>query len=63
MKAKSKPLSTETLESLGLSEIYKNIQKRLEYLEISEPPKRKAGVKVDTVDELIEKLRNEAGVL
>ena len=36
---------------------------RLKTLKVEEPPKRKAGVKVKTVAELVDKLRNEAGVI
>ena len=32
-------------------------------LKVAEPPKRKAGVKVGRVAELVDKLKNEAGVL
>jgi electron transfer flavoprotein beta subunit len=63
MKAKSKPLQTVSIDDLGLKESIAAIQGRLRYLSISEPPKRKAGVKVGTVDELIDCLRNEVGVL
>ena len=63
MKAKSKPFKVETLQSLGLSEMIKEIAGRLKIKEIREPEKRKGGITVANVDELIEKLRNEAGVL
>lgn len=63
MKAKSKPLVTESPASLGLSEVLKSINERVKYISITEPPKRASGVKVATIDELIEKLRNEAGVI
>jgi electron transfer flavoprotein beta subunit len=36
---------------------------RLKVLKTSEPPTRKAGVKVGSVAELVEKLKNDAGVL
>ena len=57
MKAKSKPLATRTPDELGV-----DISRRLETLKVSEPPKREAGVKVNSVDELIDKLR-ETGVV
>ena len=57
MKAKSKPLATKTPEDYGV-----DIAPRLTTLKVSEPPKRQAGVKVGSVDELIDKLR-ETGVI
>lgn len=58
MKARRKPLEEITLEQLGVA-----IRPRLEILQTREPPRRHAGVKVGSVDELIAKLKNEAGVL
>jgi electron transfer flavoprotein beta subunit len=52
MKAKSKPLATKTPDELGV-----DISRRLETLKVSEPPRRQAGIKVESVDELIDKLR------
>jgi electron transfer flavoprotein beta subunit len=52
MKAKSKPLATKTPEELGV-----DIKRRLETLKVVEPPKRQAGVKVGSVDELVGKLK------
>lgn len=63
MKAKSKPLTTESPASLCLSETIKAINERVKYISITEPPKRRTGGKVASVDELIEKLRNDAGVI
>ena len=63
MRAKSKPFKIESLKSLGLSEVIREISNRQKITEILEPPKRKGGITVSSVDELIEKLRNEAGVL
>ncbi len=57
MKAKSKPLATKTPDELGV-----DIARRLETLKVAEPPKRQAGIKVGSVDELIDKLR-ETGVV
>jgi electron transfer flavoprotein beta subunit len=57
MKAKSKPLANRTPEELGV-----DIARRLETLKVVEPSKRQAGVKVGSVDELIDKLR-ETGVV
>ena len=58
MKAKTKPLEEKTPESYGV-----DIAPRLEVIKTAEPPGRKAGVKVKSVAELVDKLRNEAGVL
>jgi len=52
MKAKSKPLATKTPEELGV-----DIKRRLETIKVAEPPKRQAGIKVGSVDELVERLR------
>lgn len=62
MKAKSKPFEKLNLESIGLSSL-KDAPSSVKILEVSEPPKRKAGIKVASVDELLDKLRNEAHVL
>lgn len=58
MKAKKKPIGEKTAEELGV-----DASPRLKILKTSEPSGRKAGVKVKTVAELLDKLRNEAGVL
>jgi len=58
MKAKKKPLDTKKPEDFGV-----DIAPRLKVLKISEPATRKAGVKVGSVAELVQKLKNEAGVL
>ncbi len=58
MKAKKKPLETVTTADLGV-----DASPRLKQLKVTEPPKRLAGVKVKTVDELIDKLKNEAKVI
>ena len=52
MKAKSKPLVTKTPEELGV-----DTKPRLETLNVIEPAKRSAGIKVASVDELVEKLK------
>ena len=57
MKAKSKPLAQKTPADYGV-----DIAPRLTTLKVTEPPKRTAGVKVASVDELIDKLR-ETGVV
>jgi electron transfer flavoprotein beta subunit len=58
MKAKKKPLDMLMPEDLGV-----DVASRLRYLRFEEPPKRQAGVKVGSVQELVAKLKNEAGVL
>lgn len=58
MKAKKKPLVKLTPEDLGI-----DISPRIETLKVEEPPKRVGGRKVESVDELVDKLRNEAKVL
>ncbi|KAJ1673019.1 putative electron transfer flavoprotein subunit [Spiromyces aspiralis] len=58
MKAKKKPV-----QKLTPSDINVDIKARLETLKVTEPSQRKGGVIVGSVDELIEKLRNEAMVL
>ncbi len=58
MKAKKKPLETVTPEALGV-----DVTPRLETLRVSEPPKRSGGVLVNSVDELVDRLRNEAKVI
>ena len=52
MKAKSKPLATRTPDELGV-----DIKRRLETIKVAEPPKRQAGIKVGSVDELVERLK------
>ena len=58
MKAKKKPIDEKTPEDLGV-----DITPRLTVLNVEEPPKREAGVKVENVAELVDKLRNEVGVI
>lgn len=58
MKAKKKPIDQKTPEDFGA-----DISPRLEVVKVTEPPKREAGIKVESVSELVGKLKNEAGVL
>ena len=58
MKAKKKPLDVKTPEELGVS-----VSSTLKTLKVVEPTKRSAGIIVDDVDTLIDKLRNEAKVI
>ncbi|MCP4273096.1 MAG: electron transfer flavoprotein subunit beta/FixA family protein, partial [Gammaproteobacteria bacterium] len=58
MKAKRKPLDTMTPDDLGV-----DINPRLEVLKTSAPAKRDAGIIVESVSELVDKLKNEAKVI
>src|SRR5450759_4383998 len=58
MKAKKKPIVPMTPEELGV-----DVTPRLVTLKVVEPAKRQGGVKVGSVEELVDKLKNEAGVL
>ena len=58
MKAKKKPIDETTPEELGV-----DVAPRLTVLTVEEPKGREAGIKVDDVETLVDKLKNEAGVL
>ncbi|MDT8275815.1 electron transfer flavoprotein subunit beta/FixA family protein [Roseomonas mucosa] len=58
MKARKKPIETVKPADLGV-----DADPRLTTLKVEEPPKRQAGVKVGSVAELVDKLRNEAKVI
>ena len=58
MKAKKKPL-----EILNVADLNVNTQSRVQQIKVEEPPKRKAGIKVSSVAELGNKLKNEAKVI
>lgn len=58
MKAKKKPVDVVTPEQLGVT-----LRQHLSVVSITDPPPRKAGVKVTSVAELVAKLKNEAKVL
>ncbi|PRX09699.1 electron transfer flavoprotein subunit beta/FixA family protein [Martelella mediterranea] len=58
MKAKKKPVDKKTPADFGV-----DIARRLEVLKTEEPEARKAGIKVANAAELVDKLKNEAGVL
>ena len=58
MKAKKKPLEILTAEDLGI-----DTTPRVQQIKVEEPPKRKAGIKVASVAELVSKLKNEAKVI
>jgi electron transfer flavoprotein beta subunit len=58
MKAKKKPIDSVSIADLGI-----DTAPRLTVLKVEEPPKRQAGVKVESVQELVDKLKNEAKVI
>ena len=58
MKAKKKPLESIEIESLDI-----DTDAKIKILKVVEPPKRKAGVMVKDVKELVQKLKNEAKVI
>jgi electron transfer flavoprotein beta subunit len=58
MKAKKKPIDTMSPADLGV-----DMTPRLKTLSVVEPSKREGGVKVESVEELVEKLRNEVKVI
>ena len=58
MKAKKK-----TIDLLNASDLGVDISPRIEQIKVEEPPKRKAGIKVASVAELVQKLKNEAKVI
>jgi electron transfer flavoprotein beta subunit len=58
MKAKKKPLENLKPDALGV-----DVAPRLQVLKVTEPPKRKAGVKVPDPKALVDRLRNEAKVI
>ena len=58
MKAKRKPLETVSTDDLDVS-----VKRTVKLLKVESPAERSAGVKVADVDELVDKLKNEAKVL
>jgi electron transfer flavoprotein beta subunit len=58
MKAKKKPIEAMSPDDLGVDPA-----PRLKTIKVSEPPPRKGGVTVASVDELVDKLKNEAKVI
>ncbi len=58
MKAKKKPIEQTTIADLGVE-----ATTNLKQLKVEEPPARKGGIKVSSVDELVDKLKNEAKVI
>jgi len=58
MKAKKKPIDTVTPEDLEI-----DVTNRLSTIKVVDPPTREAGVKVETVQELVDKLKNEVKII
>ena len=58
MKAKKKPIEQIAVKDLGV-----DVTNRIQQLKVVEPPKRKGGIKVKSVAELVSKLKNEAKVI
>lgn len=58
MKAKRKPIDVKTAADYGV-----DFTPHLAVVKVTEPKKRSAGIKVESVAELIDKLKNEAGVI
>lgn len=58
MKAKKKKVDTLSADEMGV-----DLEPRNEVTEVFDPPPRKEGIMVESVDELLDKLRNEAGVI
>jgi len=58
MKAKKKPI-----EQINTSDLGVDITPRVQQIKVEEPPKRKSGIKVTSVAELVQKLKNEAKVI
>ena len=74
MKAKKKPIDTKDaskfginiesrIEQINASDLGVDTKARIEQIKVEEPPKRKAGIKVANVSELVQKLKNEAKVI
>jgi len=57
MKAKKKPIDEKTPADYGV-----DVKARLQVLKVTEPPQRQAGIKVESVEQLVAKLK-EAGVI
>ncbi len=58
MKAKKKPIDRRDADSLGV-----DIGPRLAIRKVEEPPRREAGIKVDSIEELVARLRDDAKVI
>ena len=58
MKAKKKPINEINIDELKI-----NIKQRLDILKVEEPSKRQSGIMLKTIEELVDKLKNEAKVI
>jgi electron transfer flavoprotein beta subunit len=58
MKAKKKPIDEKAPDAYGV-----DVAPRLEVIKVTEPAKRQSGIKVTSVEDLVGKLKNEAGIL
>ena len=58
MKAKKKPIDVKSAADYGV-----DVTPRLKVVKVSEPAKRQGGIKVDSAQDLVMRLKNEAGVL
>jgi electron transfer flavoprotein beta subunit len=58
MKAKKKPLDNIQASELGI-----DLTPRQNTLKVSPPPERAAGIMVESIDQLVDKLKNEAKVI
>lgn len=58
VKARKKPIESVAADSLGV-----DLESPFEILSVEEPPSRKGGIFVESVEELVDKLKNEAKVL
>ena len=58
MKAKKKPINEIKINDLGI-----DINQRLDILKVEEPSKRQSGIMLKTIEELVDKLKNEAKVI
>jgi len=58
MKAKKKPI-----EQINASDLGVDMSSKIQQIKVEEPPKRQAGIKVSSVAELVQKLKNEAKVI
>ena len=58
MKAKKRELNIKNVSELGI-----DVNPRTELLSVELPPSRDAGIIVESVDELVDKLKNEAKVI
>ena len=58
MKAKKKPIDVKAAADYGV-----DVAPRLRVVKVAEPAKRQAGIKVESAQDLVMRLKNEAGVL